>query len=587
MALSTGHGTDAQSRKGSQARLRAATTGEPLDGPDLPRAVAAWRVLLGERGVAVGAEAKDRYGRDTDAALRSAPIALCPRSTEQVVCLVDIARQHRVPLHPVSTGRNWGYGTATPSADEGVLVDLSGMNRIVAFDAELGTVTVEPGVTQGDLRRFLDEQGLPFMVPTTGAGPSCSLLGNALERGYGVTPHADHFGAVMSLEAVLPEGRVYRSALAELGGEEIDQLFKWGLGPYVDGLFAQGGLGIVTRATIVLARVPEEVAAFYFWVEDDARLEAAVERVRNVLRSVGNITGSINLMNRRRILSMTIPHPGDPNARGEVLDDETVARFAKQHRVAAWTGMGTIYGPRHVVRAVRRMIRKEIRPLTRRLLFLRPSTVRFLEKLLRVLPRRARQRLGALVATLESSFEVLTGRPNEVALPLCYWRAGTRAPEGRPLDPARDGCGLLWYAPLVPMRPEAVRRYTAMVDRICVAHGIEPLITLTSVSDRCFDSTVPLLFDRDDPAAVARAHACYDALLAEGCKSGFLPYRVGPRFRDRLVRPELPFWQLATRIKEAVDPQHLIAPGRYALTRDETEEVDHPSYDEGQPVAVA
>jgi hypothetical protein len=50
---------------------------------------------------------------------------------------------------------------------------------------------------------------LPFLVPVTGAGPNCSLLGNALERGDGVVPHADHFGAVTALAAVLPDGEMY------------------------------------------------------------------------------------------------------------------------------------------------------------------------------------------------------------------------------------------------------------------------------------------------------------------------------------------------------------------------------------------
>ena len=73
------------------------------------------------------------------------------------------------------------------------------------------------------------------------------------------------------------------------------------------------------------------------------------------------------------------------------------------------------------------------------------------------------------------------------------------------MDPARDGCGLIWYSPLVPMNPDRVSRYVDMVENICVAHGIEPLITLTSLSNRCFDSSVPLLFDRNDASQRVRA----------------------------------------------------------------------------------
>ena len=90
------------------------------------------------------------------------------------------------------------------------------------------------------------QNNLPFLVPVTGAGPSCSLLGNALERGYGITPHSDHFAAVTALRAVLPSGEIYQSAIAEAGGKDVDYAYKWGVGPYLDGIFTQSSLGIVT-----------------------------------------------------------------------------------------------------------------------------------------------------------------------------------------------------------------------------------------------------------------------------------------------------------------------------------------------------
>src|SRR5207253_5916875 len=140
-----------------------------------------------------------------------------------------------------------------PVTEGCVVLDLSGLDRILDMDGEFGLVTVEPGVTQQRLHDHLARRGHPFLVPVTGAGPHCSLIGNALERGYGITPYADHFAAVTALQAVLPDGRLYRSALSELGGTEVDRAFKWGIGPFLDGLFAQGSFGIVTQMTIALA----------------------------------------------------------------------------------------------------------------------------------------------------------------------------------------------------------------------------------------------------------------------------------------------------------------------------------------------
>ena len=201
-----------------------------MDAGKLSEALRAWSTRLGERAVLDSAAAQQRYGPCTTGVERSIAAALRPRSVDDVVAIVDIARENTIPVYPVSTGHNWGYGSANPVTDGCVIVDLSGLDRVVNTDVALGLVTVEPGVTQQILYDYLERNRLAFLVPVTGAGPHCSLVGNALERGYGITPYADHFGAVTAMEAVLPNGRICRSALSELGGGTVDRAFKWGIG---------------------------------------------------------------------------------------------------------------------------------------------------------------------------------------------------------------------------------------------------------------------------------------------------------------------------------------------------------------------
>ncbi len=519
-----------------------------------------WGELLGEaRAVR---DAQKAYGSSTIGATRHIAAALQPRTTDEVAGIVRIAGRAGVSLYPISTGRNWGYGASNPVGDGAVLLDLSGLNGIHDFDPELGVVTLEPGVTQGQLRQFLDERGARYLVPVTGAGPTCSLVGNALERGYGITPTTDHFAAVTGLEAVLPDARRYRTPLAELGGAEVDRLFKWGVGPYLDGLFAQGNFGVVARMTIALAPAPEAVTAFLFGARDDDALERLVPAVRQALRTLGGNVPAINLLNRQRMLSMMVPFPGGEAPDG-VLPPDLVDELARVRGVLAWNGVGAIYGSREVVRAAKKTLRRLLRPATDRLVFITPARLGQMRTLSRVLPSAPAVRLRGMADTLSATLDVMNGRPREVALPLAYWRSGERPAPGQPLNPARDGCGLIWYAPLVPMRAEAAQRFVAMVKRICPEYGINPLVTLTTVNGRCFDATVPLLFEREDPEAAARAKACYQALFQAGRGEGFVPYRLNVDAMALLEPEGSVFWEMAARLKEAVDPERVIAPGRY------------------------
>ncbi|MBS3804787.1 MAG: FAD-binding oxidoreductase [Oleiphilaceae bacterium] len=531
-----------------------------MNSTSIESAIAEWAAILGESGI-VAADAAD-FRASTIGTSRSVPAVLRPDKQEQVPAVLQIAQRWHVAIYPVSTGNNWGYGSANPVEHNCVILDLSRLNRISDFDPEMGVVTIEPGVTQGALRQFLDNHEGDYLVPVTGAGPTCSVLGNALERGYGITPITDHFAAVTKIEAVLPDGTLYRTQLSELGCEEVDGLFKWGLGPYLDGLFSQGNFGVVVSITIALAPVPETVTAFFFSTKDDAKLEALVPTVRAVLRALGGSVVAINLLNSQRMLSMMTPFPQEQAVDG-VLPAHEVEGLANRYGVPAWSGVGAIYGSREVARAVRRTLRRLLGPVTDRLIFINRRKVRAARTIARVLPSRLATRITSMANTLSGALEIMHGRPNDVALALAYWRSGTLPAPGQPKNPARDGCGLIWFAPLVPIRGKDVRRYIKMIERICPLYGINPLITLTTVNDRCFDSTVPLLFDRRDADATARAKDCYRALCEAGQKEGFLPYRLNIDAMDILNAGDSAFSKFAGQLKAAVDPNSILAPGRY------------------------
>jgi len=540
----------------------------PVNRTATESAIAEWTTILGESGVLAASEVD--FGASTIGAKRYIPAVLRPETQEQISEVLQVAQRWRVAVYPVSTGNNWGYGSANPVEDGSVILDLGQLDRISEFDPEMGVVTVQPGVTQGTLRDFLDRHEGNYLVPVTGAGPTCSILGNALERGYGITPITDHFAAVTKIEAILPDGTLYRTPLSELGGAEVDGLFKWGLGPYLDGLFSQGNFGVVVSITIVLAPAPDTVTAFFFSTKDDAKLEALVPTVQAVLRALGGSVVAINLLNSQRMLSMMAPFPEDRAIDG-VLPAHVVENLANSHGVPAWSGVGAIYASKEVARAARRTLKRLLGPVTDRLIFINQRKVNTVQKIARVLPGRLATRVKGMTDTLSGALQIMHGAPNDVALALAYWRSGALPEPGQAKNPARDGCGLIWFAPLVPIRAKDVRRYTDMIEKICPQYGVNPLITLTTVNDRCFDSTVPLLFDRRDPSATARANDCYRALYKAGQKEGFLPYRLNIHAMDILNTGNSGFSKLANQLKAAIDPNFILAPGRYVPSAKRTE----------------
>jgi FAD/FMN-containing dehydrogenase len=489
---------------------------------------------------------------------------LRPRSVAEIVQTVEIAARFRLPLHPISTGHNWGYGTALAVANESVVVDLSQMGGIRDFDEDLGVVTVEPGVTQSALAEFLRQRDAPFLVPVTGAGPSCSILGNALERGYGITPISDHASSVMAIEAVLPDGSIFRPVFADLGAPEAARVFRWGIGPYLNGLFLQGGFGIVTSMTVALARRPEVMKAFVMSVSEDVTHEQLITAIRQILRLFPSTVGGINLMNAHRVLAMSAPYPRARLGADGLIPDAVIEELRRDSEIGRWNVYGTLYGTRGVAAAAQSEIKRLLKPLAARLLFVSRPMANTIRKIAGRLPAGMRRRFGPAAETLASSLELVVGEPNETALPLTYWMSDTRPDAGAGLDPARDGCGLIWYSPIVPMRPETVRQYLDFLVPTMRRHSLEPLVTLTSVSERCFDSTVALIFDRGSEAATRRAQECYMELLEEGCRLGFVPYRVSVEAMRWLTGRPSAHWDLADRLKKTADPLGIIAPGRYS-----------------------
>jgi 4-cresol dehydrogenase (hydroxylating) flavoprotein subunit len=526
-------------------------------------AITAFRRVLDDEHILTDAAALQRYGWCTIPIRRQIPAVLRPAAVEEVQQLVRIANAHHVPLYPISTGNNWGYGSAQPAADHNVVVDLGRMDRILEVDTELAYAVVEPGVTQGQLYRHLQEHRIPLWLNPTGAGPGCSILGNTLERGFGIGPNGDHFLSQCGMEVVLPTGEILRTGFGHYPGARATHVYKWGVGPYLDGLFTQSNLGIVTKMGVWLMPEPERFEACYLTCNSEDQLGPLIDAVRRLLFT-GVFQGPLNLLHRNRVLIMLERYPWDEMAGRTPLEESVAARLAAEKKIGAWNGVGAICGSTAQVRAAKRMIKQTLKDKVDRLTFLSDGRLHWLKRFPRALSVPLRMNVPELLEKLEGAYGMMKGIPSEVALSLSYWRNRRTPPPAADINPARDNCGLMWFSPIIPMTRADVFTFRRICEPILAKYGFEACITLTAVNERCFDCTLPLLYDKDEAGESGKARDCYLELV-EACRQhGYLPYRLGLQSMQEETARDDVFWNVVQKLKVALDPHGVVAPGRYA-----------------------
>ncbi|GGY05193.1 FAD-binding protein [Massilia dura] len=529
-------------------------------------ALAAWRRLLGEDRVLVDAPTLDRYAASTSS-WSTRPLAILrPVSTDEVAQVVRTATEHRVPLYPISAGRNWGYGDACALADGHAIVDLSRMNRILEVDATLAYVVIEPGVTQQQLSRYLLEHDLPLWMDCTGAGPDTSLMGNILERGFGHSPYGNRFQNVAGMELVLADGDVVHTGFGHYPSSVNRRVYPYGVGPYVDGLFTQSNMGIVTSLGLWLMPKTEALNHFLCMVQEHQDIAPIIDALRP-LRLDGTLRSILHIGNDLRVISGGTTFPREL-AGGQVPLPEAVRQQLRAAAgVGAWTVSGALYGSNDQVAAARRAVRRALAPTRARVQFLDERKLNLADTAARLLKGTGMgRRLAAKVALGRSLFEMNRGIPNGRFLAGAYWRRRGGLPADFPANanPALDRCGMLWVSPVLPMRGEDLLRVHALAAPIFSTHGFDLFVTFSMINERALGGVLTVAYDAEDPAEVARARLCYRQVFETMMAAGYIPYRVGLQSMADLDNGDDAYWRMVGRIKAALDPANIIAPGRYS-----------------------
>lgn len=520
-----------------------------------------WKTLLGEERVRPDEATINQYGRTTLPGATTPLGVVFPSTTYEVQEIVRIAAQAGISLYPISQGKNWGYGDACPVTEGQVIVDLSHMNGIIEVNEDLAYAVIESGVTQEQLSRYLEQSHPGLMFDCTGSGPEASIVGNTLERGFGHTPYGDHFLYSCGMEVVLSDGKILNTGFGHYRNARTSHVFKWGIGPYLDGLFTQSNLGIVTKMGIWLMPRPESVKMFYLTLPGEYALPDIVETLRP-LRLQGIIKSIVHIANDLRVISSFQGYPWERAGGRTPLPDDLRRSLRQEMKIGAWNISGAIYGTSKQVRVYQNIIKKQMRDLGR-VRFMGKRSVALAGRLGNMMEKMGKEQgLLLKIRSLEKVYGLLNGRPTEAFMKGTLWRT----PENREAhfqDPLDNNVGLIWISPILPSTGEAARNLMDQVNPVFSKYGFEPLVTLSLITERAMVSVMSISYNKEDPVEAQNAQNCYSELFDALMSSGFVPYRSSIHSMHRLAEGSEIFWDVNRNIKQVLDPQGIIAPGRY------------------------
>ena len=225
-------------------------------------------------------------------------------------------------------------GTAAiPEKGDIVVVDLQRMNEIIEVNQKDAYALIEPGVSYGQLNKHLEDNNIPFVVDVE-KGAHQSVAGSICNRNFGYTPYGDQLMMQCGMEVMLADGSLIRTGMGAMPKSNTWQLFKYGYGPYMDGIFTQSNLGIVTKIGLWLMPKPPAFKPFMLRLPNDAALKQAVE----ILRSL-----KINML----VPNTVVISSADSEVR-QFIDGDLHATLndtsAQKHQLGKWNVYGALYG---------------------------------------------------------------------------------------------------------------------------------------------------------------------------------------------------------------------------------------------------
>lgn len=275
---------------------------------DVQRIAQLMRGIIGSQAVVSAPEQLRTYECDGLTGYRVVPsLVVLPETTEQVQAVVRLCHEEQIPF--VARGSGTGLSGGALPVQEGVLIVLSRMRRILEVDLPNERVVVEPGVINLWVTAEVASHAYYF-APDPSSQIVCSIGGNVAENSGGA--HCLKYGFttnhVTGLDLVLPDGE-----MIELGGIAPDPPGYDLMGVLVG---SEGTLGIVTRITLKVLRKPETVQTLLSAFDTTDHAGAAV----SAIIAAGIIPAAVEMMDSLAIeAAEAAVHPNYPRNAGALL----------------------------------------------------------------------------------------------------------------------------------------------------------------------------------------------------------------------------------------------------------------------------
>lgn len=489
---------------------------------------------------------RDAYSPQWDDADEPIPsLALAPKSTQEVQAIVKIANEFKIPLFPISTGKNLGYGGSAPQRRGDVIVDLKRMNKIIEVDDKRNFCILEPGVSYFDLYEYVEQRGLNVFldIPDPGWG---SPVGNALDHGWGYSfgMYRDHFGSHCGMEVVLANGEVLRTAMGALPGAKTFAENKYGYGPYIDGLFSQSNFGIVTKMGFWMMPKPE----YYL-------LASLTMKRREDLIPAVNI---LNYLEDSFIIGWPLyrsplnpPHGEAMNAELEsyltakkgFADLDKIQNYALKNNIPYWQIDIPLYGCKEVCQANLNYIKERFK-------IIEGAQISVVQEF--ALPLNLEQKKAL-------KHKVSLGIPNMEI----FWLS-TRGKVREPSD------GHVWFSPIIPRDGKELLKcqdvYMQVFHELGMKSPITPFAHPRSWMYRAFCFMLAFNNSRTDTQANLKMRQAYRQMVKVAADNGWGDYRAAPTFQDDVMAAysfnDHALRRFNEQLKDCIDPNGILAPGR-------------------------